>query len=176
MFGGGSRPAASNSSSGWDIGSAHGHDAFRAGRFGAGGLLKDRKENLADDRSLTCCVSDVQKVDVAQRVEELLFLYTNIRLRHQRNKTTVGPSSFKSAERLRRWFTWRLFRTAQVLEYIRGDNSKKSRVVPIHRLVLGCFSIEGDGRAGISVATVGVERCSHSQENVIGSFIGLWLS
>jgi hypothetical protein len=32
----------------------------------------------------------VQKVDVAQRVDELLFLYTNIRLRHQRNKTTVG--------------------------------------------------------------------------------------
>jgi hypothetical protein len=27
---------------------------------------------------------------VAQRVDELLFLYTNIRLRHQRNKTTVG--------------------------------------------------------------------------------------
>ena len=32
----------------------------------------------------------VQKVDVAQRVDELLFLYTSIRLRHQRNKTTVG--------------------------------------------------------------------------------------
>jgi hypothetical protein len=31
-----------------------------------------------------------EKVDVAQRVDELLFLYTNIRLRHQRNKTTVG--------------------------------------------------------------------------------------
>ncbi|MFZ0940649.1 MAG: hypothetical protein WAN63_14535 [Candidatus Sulfotelmatobacter sp.] len=30
------------------------------------------------------------KVDVAQRVDELLFLYTNIRLRHQRNKTTAG--------------------------------------------------------------------------------------
>jgi len=39
---------------------------------------------------LTCCVNTVQKVDVAQRVDELLFLYTNIRLRHQRNKTTVG--------------------------------------------------------------------------------------
>jgi hypothetical protein len=35
-------------------------------------------------------VNIVQKVDVAQRVDELLFLYTNIRLRHQRNKTTVG--------------------------------------------------------------------------------------
>ena len=31
---------------------------------------------------LTCCVNTVQKVDVAQRVDELLFLYTNIRLRH----------------------------------------------------------------------------------------------
>jgi len=39
---------------------------------------------------LTCCVNTVQKVDVAQRVDELAFLYTNIRLRHQRNKTTVG--------------------------------------------------------------------------------------
>jgi hypothetical protein len=35
-------------------------------------------------------LNTVQKVDVAQRVDELLFLYTNIRLRHQRNKTTVG--------------------------------------------------------------------------------------
>jgi hypothetical protein len=40
--------------------------------------------------NLTCCVNTVQKVDVAQRVDELLFLYTNIRLRHQRNKTTEG--------------------------------------------------------------------------------------
>ena len=39
---------------------------------------------------MTCCVNTVQKVDVAQRVDELAFLYTNIRLRHQRNKTTVG--------------------------------------------------------------------------------------
>jgi hypothetical protein len=31
-------------------------------------------------------VNTVQKVDVAQWVDELLFLYTNIRLRHQRNK------------------------------------------------------------------------------------------
>jgi len=42
------------------------------------------------DRSLTCCGNPVQKVDVAQRVDGLLFLYTNIRLRHQRNRTTVG--------------------------------------------------------------------------------------
>jgi hypothetical protein len=32
----------------------------------------------------------VQKVDVAQWVDGLAVLYTNIRLRHQRNKTTVG--------------------------------------------------------------------------------------
>jgi hypothetical protein len=31
-----------------------------------------------------------KKVDVAQRVDELLFLYTNVRLRHQRNTTAVG--------------------------------------------------------------------------------------
>ena len=38
-----------------------------------------------------CCVTTVQKkVDVAQRVDELLFLYTSIRLRLQRNETTVG--------------------------------------------------------------------------------------
>jgi len=37
----------------------------------------------------TCWVNTVQKVDVAQRVDELLFLYTNIRPRHQRNKN--GP-------------------------------------------------------------------------------------
>jgi hypothetical protein len=30
------------------------------------------------------------KVDVAQWVDELAVLYTNIRLRHQRNRTTVG--------------------------------------------------------------------------------------
>jgi hypothetical protein len=42
-------------------------------------------------------------VNVAQRVDELLFLYTNIRLRHQRNKTTVGShSSFISAKRVQR--------------------------------------------------------------------------
>ena len=35
-------------------------------------------------------VNTVRKVDVAQWVDELAFLYTNIRLRHQRNKTTVG--------------------------------------------------------------------------------------
>ena len=32
----------------------------------------------------------VQKVDVAQWVDELAVRYTNIRLRHQRNRTTVG--------------------------------------------------------------------------------------
>ena len=37
------------------------------------------------------------KVDVAQWVDELAVLYTNIRLRQQRNKTTDGPrSSFAS--------------------------------------------------------------------------------
>src|SRR5580692_4423132 len=32
----------------------------------------------------------VQKVDVAQWVDDIAFLYMDIRLRHQRNKTTVG--------------------------------------------------------------------------------------
>jgi hypothetical protein len=39
-----------------------------------------------DRATLTCFVNRVQKVDAAQRVDELLVLYTNIRLRHQRNK------------------------------------------------------------------------------------------
>ncbi len=43
---------------------------------------------------LTCGVNTVQKVDVAQRVDELAFLYTNIRPRHQRNRTTVWPHKF----------------------------------------------------------------------------------
>ena len=49
----------------------------------------------------------VQKVDVAQWVDELAFLYTNIRLRHQRNRTTVGrivPSHLLN--KLQRWNTW----------------------------------------------------------------------
>jgi hypothetical protein len=32
----------------------------------------------------------VRKVDVAQWVDDRTFLYMDIRLRHQRNKTTVG--------------------------------------------------------------------------------------
>jgi hypothetical protein len=32
----------------------------------------------------------VPKVDVAQRVDDIAFQYMDIRLRHQRNKTTVG--------------------------------------------------------------------------------------
>jgi len=32
----------------------------------------------------------VRKVDVAQWVDDVAFLYMDIRLRHQRNKTTVG--------------------------------------------------------------------------------------
>jgi hypothetical protein len=32
----------------------------------------------------------VPKVDVAQWVDDIAFLYMDIRLRHQRNKTTVG--------------------------------------------------------------------------------------
>jgi hypothetical protein len=35
-------------------------------------------------------VNTVQKVDVAQRVDELAILYTNIRLRHQRNQNDRG--------------------------------------------------------------------------------------
>ena len=50
----------------------------------------------------------VQKVDVAQWVDELLaVLYTNIRLRHQRNRTTVGrivPSHLLN--KLQRWNSW----------------------------------------------------------------------
>ena len=50
----------------------------------------------------------VQKVDVAQWVDELLaVLYTNIRLRHQRNRTTVGrivPSHLLN--KVQRWNTW----------------------------------------------------------------------
>jgi hypothetical protein len=34
-------------------------------------------------------VNTVQKVDVAQRVDEQLSLYTNIRLRHQRNNVPL---------------------------------------------------------------------------------------
>jgi hypothetical protein len=55
--------------------------------------FRGRLKKLAphdSDQSLTCRVNTVQKVDVAQRVDELLFLYTNIRPRHQRNKTTMG--------------------------------------------------------------------------------------
>ena len=45
--------------------------------------------------------------DVAQRVDELAFLYTNIRLRHQRNKTTVGRIvPYVSARRVKWWPTW----------------------------------------------------------------------
>jgi hypothetical protein len=32
----------------------------------------------------------VRKIDVAQWVDDIAFLYMDIRLRHQRNKTTVG--------------------------------------------------------------------------------------
>jgi hypothetical protein len=49
----------------------------------------------------------VQKVDVAEWVDELAVLYTNIRLRHQRNRTTVGrivPSHLLN--KLQRWNTW----------------------------------------------------------------------
>ena len=35
-------------------------------------------------------VMAVRKVDVAQWVDDVAFLYMDIRLRHQRNKTTVG--------------------------------------------------------------------------------------
>ena len=52
-------------------------------------------------------VNTVRKVDVAQWVDELAFLYTNIRLRHQRNKTTVGrivPSHL--LDKLQRWHAW----------------------------------------------------------------------
>ena len=44
----------------------------------------------------------VQKVDVAQWVDRLAVLYPNIRLRHQRNKTTVAGSSFTSPNKLQR--------------------------------------------------------------------------
>ena len=71
-------------------GTAAGSDRIALAKcsFRSGGR-SDNCEN-SEDRSLTCCLNTVQKVDVAQRVDELLFLYTNIRLRHQRNKTTVG--------------------------------------------------------------------------------------
>jgi len=41
------------------------------------------------DRSLSCCVNPFEHLDVAQQVDELLFLHTNIRLRHQRNKVPL---------------------------------------------------------------------------------------
>jgi hypothetical protein len=44
----------------------------------------------------------LEKVDVAQWVDRLAVLYSNIRLRHQRNKTTVAGSSFTSPNKLQR--------------------------------------------------------------------------
>jgi hypothetical protein len=45
----------------------------------SGKLFNERPMTLTEhdlDRSLTCCVNTVQKVDVAQRVDEPLSLYT----------------------------------------------------------------------------------------------------
>ena len=47
------------------------------------GVLRTPHES---DPSLSCGVNPFEHLDVAQRVDKLLFLYTNIRLRHQRNK------------------------------------------------------------------------------------------
>src|ERR1039458_5498228 len=58
------------------------------------------------------------KREVAQRVDDLAFLYTDTRLRHQRNKTTLSrivPSYLRN--KLQRRSTWCLYKIAQVSEY-----------------------------------------------------------
>jgi hypothetical protein len=55
------------------------------------------------DRSLTCCVNSVQKVDVAQRVDELtspVYKYTAAPPEEQNDRGS--NSSFISAKRLQR--------------------------------------------------------------------------
>ena len=64
------------------------------GRLREGGFMNAHDS----DRSLSCCVNPFEHLDVAQQVDELLFLHTNIRLRHQRNKVPLHL-----LQRLRPW-------------------------------------------------------------------------
>jgi hypothetical protein len=66
---------------------------------------------------LTRSRNTVQKVDVAQRVDEVAFLVYEYTAAPPEEQNDRGPhSSFESTEKLQRWATWRLLTIAQVLE------------------------------------------------------------
>ena len=66
---------------------------------------------------LTRSGNTVQKVDVAQRVDEVAFLVYEYTAAPPEEQNDRGPhSSFESTKKLQRRATWRLLTIAQVLE------------------------------------------------------------